>query len=212
MSSVSAHVSAVPNHQTLRNTPLSTRYNVACFGSFGYEFNLADLPGSELAAIKDQVAQYKQWRDVLQNGAFYRLESGNIHKWICVSRDRRRAVALFMQELAVPNMQQERFRAEGLDPDLYYHLYSLPHDVDIRQFGDLVNTVAPIHIKQNSLAHNAIARFYKMKGEEEDMAVSGAVLMNAGVSLAPAYGGTGFNDQTRCFSDYTSRLYFIEAI
>ncbi len=212
MSSVSAHVSAVPNHQTLRNTPLSTRYNVACFGSFGYELNLADLPGSERAAIKDQVAQYKQWRDVLQNGTFYRLESGNIHKWICVSLDRRRAVALFMQELAVPNMQQERFRAEGLDPDLYYHLYSLPHDVDIRQFGDLVNTVAPIHIKQNSLAHNAIARFYKMKGEEEDMAVSGAVLMNAGVSLAPAYGGTGFNDQTRCFSDYTSRLYFIEAI
>jgi len=212
MSTVSAHVSSVPNHQTLRNTPLSTRYNVACFGSLGYELNLADLPGAELVAIKDQVAQYKKWRDVLQYGSFYRLESGNIHKWICVSQDRRRAVAMLLQEQAVPNMQQESFRAVGLDPDLHYHLYSLPHNVDIKQFGDLVNTVAPVHIKQNSIAHNTIARFYKMKGEEEDLTVSGAVLMNAGVSLAPAYGGTGFNDQTRCFSDYSSRLYFIEAI
>ena len=32
MSTVSAHVSACPNHQTLRVTPLATRFNVAAFG------------------------------------------------------------------------------------------------------------------------------------------------------------------------------------
>ena len=43
LSAVSAHVSACPNHQTLRNTPLETRFQVACFGSFGYECNLCDM-------------------------------------------------------------------------------------------------------------------------------------------------------------------------
>ena len=37
MSVVSAHVSASPNHQTLRSTPLDTRFNVAAFGILGYE-------------------------------------------------------------------------------------------------------------------------------------------------------------------------------
>ena len=39
MSTVSAHVSACPNHQTHRVTPLNTRFNVAAFGVFGYECN-----------------------------------------------------------------------------------------------------------------------------------------------------------------------------
>ena len=36
-------------------------------------------------------------------------------------------------------------------------------------------------------------------------------MMNAGVKLAPAFAGTGFNEKTRVFSDFASRLYFIEA-
>ncbi|MBP5453887.1 MAG: alpha-galactosidase, partial [Lachnospiraceae bacterium] len=32
LSTVGAHVSACPNHQTLRNTPIETRFNVAAFG------------------------------------------------------------------------------------------------------------------------------------------------------------------------------------
>ena len=40
MSTMGAHVSAGPNHQTLRNTPIETRFNVAIFGIFGYECNL----------------------------------------------------------------------------------------------------------------------------------------------------------------------------
>ena len=35
--SMGAHVSATPNHQLFRDTPLDTRGNVAYFGAFGYE-------------------------------------------------------------------------------------------------------------------------------------------------------------------------------
>lgn len=43
MSVISAHVSGCPNHQTLRTTPLETRFAVAAFGLLGYECNFCDL-------------------------------------------------------------------------------------------------------------------------------------------------------------------------
>ncbi len=212
MNAVTAHVSACPNHQTLRETPLSTRFGVAAFGVLGYEMNLADSSRQELETIRQQITLYKQWRDVLQFGDFYRLEQGGNHKWICVSRDRKRAVGLYLQTLARPNHPGGVFRAAGLDPARRYRFYSLPGAVDLREFGDLLNTVAPVHIKQDSLAHNVLAKFMPLSLETEDMTVSGTVLMESGVQLAPAYGGTGFNDKTRHFPDFASRLYFMEAV
>ena len=76
MSVVTAHVSACPNHQTLRMTPLATRFNVAAFGVLGYECNLCDMKKEEVAEIKEQIALYKKWREVLQFGTFYRGRSG----------------------------------------------------------------------------------------------------------------------------------------
>jgi len=212
LSTVGAHISASPNHQTLRKTPLATRFAVAAFGVLGVECNLPDLPAASREAIRDQLALYKQWRDVLQFGSFYRLQSGNVHKWICVSEDRRRAVGMVLRELAEANAQYEDLRAAGLDPLLRYRFYSLPHRVDLKDFGDLVNTVSPVHIKQDSLAHNMVARFVNLAGEQEDCVVSGAALMAGGVRLAPAYGGTGFNERTRVFPDFSARLYFMEAV
>ena len=40
ISAVGSHVSAVPNHQTGRITPVETRGTVAMAGSFGYELDL----------------------------------------------------------------------------------------------------------------------------------------------------------------------------
>ena len=77
-------------------------------------------------------------------------------------------------------------------------------------FGDLVNTVSPVHIRQGSAAHELIAKFVKVDGEEEKYTCYGDLLMNAGVRLSPAFGGTGLNDKVRQFSDYASRLYFME--
>jgi alpha-galactosidase len=42
-SAVGAHVSACPNHQTARISPLKTRGNVAMAGTFGYELDLTKL-------------------------------------------------------------------------------------------------------------------------------------------------------------------------
>jgi alpha-galactosidase len=210
MNVVGAHVSACPNHQTLRTTPLSTRFAVAAFGAFGYECNLCDMKKEDLDEIRAQIELYKEWRDTLQTGRFYRGRNGNIHEWTCVSRDKTAAVGMIMQELVRPNTHFEQYTAKGLDPDKMYHLYNRDLRYNIKAFGDLVNTATPVHIKQDSIVHNVIARFVTMPGEKEDYTVSGSLLMNGGLKLKQAFAANGYNDQTRFFQDFGSRLYFMK--
>ena len=59
--SMGSHVSAVPNHQMLRNTPLATRANVAYFGTFGYELGLNLLEDEEIKQVKAQIEFMKKY-------------------------------------------------------------------------------------------------------------------------------------------------------
>ena len=221
MSVVSAHVSACPNHQTLRVTPLETRFHVAAFGVLGYECNLCDMTREERDAIKGQIALYKKWREVLQTGRFYRGRSRNASKvldysseriteWTCVSKDKKRAVGFIMQNLCIPNVHYDYYKAKGLDEEKWYHFTNRYLKFNIKDFGDLVNTISPIHIKQDSILHNVIAKFVKLDGEVEEAFAYGDLLMNHGVKLKQAFGGTGFNKEVRTFQDFDSRIYFME--
>ena len=217
MNTVASHVSSVPNHQTLRITPLATRFAVAAFGVCGLECNLADMPKNTCAKIAGMVGIYKVWREVLQKGNFYRQNGdlynvgARIHEWTCVSGDKTKAVGLVLQELVTPNNPYLVYRPRGLDPEKNYRFYNRIEKHDLRRFGDLVNTVAPIHVKQDSFLHRMIARFYKMPGEKEDLVIRGSVLMEAGINLSPAFAGTGYNEEVRYFQDFSARLYFMEA-
>ena len=176
-------------------------------------------------AVKAQIALYKEWRKVLQTGSFYRgrnfsdqgstgslsgPQTGNIQEWTCVSEDREKAVGFLMQKLVSPNTQFEYYRPNGLNPEARYHFYNRSLKYNVKEFGDLVNTVAPVHIRQDSVAHNLIAKFVKMDGEAEDFCAYGDALMYAGVKLKQAFGGTGYNEQIRHFPDFASRMYFME--
>lgn len=227
MSVVSAHVSSCPNHQTLRITPLETRFHVACFGICGYECNFCDMRKEELDAVKEQIDLYKQWRKVLQTGTFYRGRSfadseygagsclgrteGNVTEWTCVSADRTEAVGFLMHKLVAPNTQFEYYTAKGLNPELRYHFYNRALKYDVREFGDLVNTVSPIHIRQDSLMHRTVAKFVQMDGETEDCYSYGDTLMHGGVRLKQAFAATGYSGEVRHFPDFASRIYFMKA-
>jgi alpha-galactosidase len=78
--------------------------------------------------------------------------------------------------------------------------------------GSLVNTMAPIHIKQDSLVHSVVSKFIQIDGEIEDYTVMGAVLNNVGVKLAQSYAGTGFGTNTALYQDFDARVYLIEEI
>lgn len=210
MNCVSAHISDCPNHQTLRVTPLETRFNVASFGVLGYECNLCDMSKEELNIIKIQVELYKTLRKTMQYGDFYRQRSGNVYQWTVVSKDKKQAVGTVVQKLVSPNTQTEYYNAAGLEEDKNYHFYGLSKKYNIKEFGNLINTVAPFHVKQDSFMHNMIAKFVTMPGESEDYIIDGSTLNNAGVMLKQAFSGTGYNDNTRHFQDFSSRLYIMD--
>ena len=90
ISTMGAHVSAVPNHQTGRMTPLRTRGDVAMSGNFGYELDLTQFTDAENEEVKRQVSLVKEVRELVQFGTFYRLLSpfeGNETAWMFVSKD-----------------------------------------------------------------------------------------------------------------------------
>lgn len=131
LSSMAAHVSAVPNHQVGRVTPLATRAAVAFFGVFGYELDPTLLSAAERTEVADQVAFYKRWRELFQRGRFVRLLSpfeGDREEaaWMAVGPDRRSAIVAHYRILSRPNPGPELLRLRGLDPDAVYRVSVWP--------------------------------------------------------------------------------------
>lgn len=118
-----SHVSAVPNHQTGRVTPIQTRGAVAMSGCFGYELDLNRLPEEDLEAVRGQVKRVKQLRNTLLYGDFHRLLSpyqGNETAWITVSKDKREAVLMLVRAQAGSNELPTLLRLRGLDASACY--------------------------------------------------------------------------------------------
>lgn len=120
-----SHVSAVPNHQTGRITPITTRANVAMSGCFGFELDLNNLPEEELAEVERQIARVKTVRTTLLYGDFHRLLSpyeGNDTAWITVAKDKHEAVFMLTRSQALANEMPPVVRLRGLDPAASYRV------------------------------------------------------------------------------------------
>ncbi|QDH20687.1 alpha-galactosidase [Saccharibacillus brassicae] len=125
VSSIGAHVSAVPNHQVGRTTPLEFRGDVAMSGNFGYELDLTAFTGEEKAIVRQQVARYKQIRGLVQQGDLYRLKSpfeGDESAWMFVSENKREGLVYAFRTKAVPNGPLRTLRLAGLDPEAEYEV------------------------------------------------------------------------------------------
>lgn len=122
---IGAHVSAVPNHQLGRVTPLETRANVAFYGAFGYELDINKLSEEEIEQVKEQISYYKKHRKLFQQGLFYRLLSpfeGNETAWIVVNEDKSEAIATFFQTMNCANGSWLKVKMAGLDEDTLYQV------------------------------------------------------------------------------------------
>ena len=122
-SCMGAHVSAVPNHQTGRSTPLETRAAVAMTGTYGYELDLTKLPQEEIDQMRELNAKVRSVQKLLFYGTFYRLKSpykGNDCAWMSVSEDKREAVFTHVNAQAFPHTRPMPVRLAGLDPNLDY--------------------------------------------------------------------------------------------
>ena len=123
ISTVGAHVSAVPNHQIGRTSSLSMRGTVAMNGAFGYELDLSKLSDYELDEMKKQVEFYKKYRELIFNGDYYRLLDPHTTRhsaWMYVSPDKEKALAYYVVKTARPSNELKMLKLKGLDDKALY--------------------------------------------------------------------------------------------
>jgi alpha-galactosidase len=130
-----AHVSAVPNHQVGRETSIDTRAAVAFFGNLGYELDPRRLDEVEHERVSQQIAWYKERRQLLHQGRFHRLVSpfegdGNETAWMTVADDRRRALVGWYRTLSHALPGPSLLPLRGLDPATRYSVTIWPEADD----------------------------------------------------------------------------------
>ena len=204
-STMGAHVSAIPNAQTMREVPLTTRFAVSAFGLLGYELDLTILTETEKKEIAEQIKWYKEHRKTLQYGQFVRGMTDAAHEsFAVVSDDQNTAVSGVFRRVLRAASGYEKMRVPGLDHSSAY---------------TAVSRHAVLPIASGSHLYQAA----KMAGtlcEEEDgscgavlpamhMKCSGSAL-NYGIQLNTVYNGSGYNKDIRVPQDFGAELFFIE--
>lgn len=209
-STMGAHVSMAPHQQTLRDTPISTRFNVSCFGCLGYELNLKHLSPKEKEEIKEQIAFYKKYRSLFQYGVFSRVESARERKtmWQCVSPDGEQAALGFFQTIQHAAEGYDYIRVSGLDAEALYQVQTKEQYIYIKRFGELMKHVLPVDLNPDGVVLRTLNKHYTLKDCVEAYEADGAML-EAGILLNNQFIGTGYNDKTRLLGDFGSSLYLI---
>lgn len=172
--SMGSHVSAAPNHQTLRSTSIETRANTAYFGTFGYELNPLELSDEERNQIKHQVQFYKTHRNLVRDGDFYRLQSPfeqNETAWMIVSKDKKEALVGYYKVLATPTSKKHQVLSlKGLDESISY---SVNGTEEVHYGDELMFRGLPLSTEFNGVNRNTAERggdyqsiVYYLKGTE----------------------------------------------
>ncbi len=210
-STMGAHVSAAPHQQTLRDTPLSTRFNVAAFGVLGYELELKYMTKAELKELRDQIAFYKKHRKTLQYGRFYRFDEHKANKlhWQVSSKDGKEHVVGCFQKLCTASEGYDMLSVHGLEPSARYHLVCKRQSLFVKRLGGLVKHVMPLELDPDGFVLRTANKFFTMPDGAEDFVASGAALMS-GVGLNNQFLGTGYNERLHMLGDFGSALYTIK--
>ena len=205
ISTMGAHLSMAPHQQTLRDTPLFTRFAVAAFGAFGLELDPSDLKPVERKTVASLLEQYRKIRKTCQFGRFSRIETGNrnIVQW--QAQDEEKTVILRVKTMVPAAQRNDYLTVTGLKPDALYHLKEIGNPLFLHRFGGLMKHILPIKLKPNGFILRTVDKYMKMDDFAESYTASGAQLM-AGIRLHRSFIGTGFSDKMHMQGDYSAIL------
>ncbi len=200
LSVLGCHVSSIPNHQTLRETPLATRYEVAALGILGYELDLEKLREDELFDIREQICHYKSMREWTLGADLLRIRTGEGGHWslMAISPDKRHAAIMTMQELLQPGSPIYVLKTRGLKEDGLYHFASRPAMLNIK----------PLSGRFTSFSSDV--PFVRMPRETESYTLYGSLLNHGGIRLKSDFNGHNLDEDTRCYIDYSTRFYHLD--
>lgn len=166
-----AHVSACPNHQTGRTTPIDTRAVVAMSGTFGYELDLGKLKRAECTAVKNQIKRFKRLNDLIRTGDYYRLtdpaENAYFTAWQFAAEDGSEALLNLVVTHPQANPLPIHLCFRGLEEDAVYELDGIDY------FGSQYT-----HDGGNAIED----------GIHKGMRFSGSTLLYAGLVLPQLFG------------------------
>lgn len=212
LSTMGAHVSASPHAQTLRHTPLGTRFAVSCFGCLGYELDLRELSPVEMREARRQIEFYKKHRMTLQYGRLYRFDLPDGREaFECVARDGAEAVTGHFRRLVHAAPAFEKLPADGLDAAALYEVESLPALLRISDFGGLIKHALPVKLRPGGAILRAADSLTGLRQNAERCTASGAALMD-GIRLQNLFSGTGYDKALRLPGDFGSEIYLITRV
>lgn len=168
LSTIGAHVSAVPNHQTGRITSLETRGYVAMAGTFGYELDITRMSVAEKDAVRRQVDIYHKYNHIVKEGDLYRIgdpfENRDYACWMVVSKDKKEALVTYIQTHALPGYfgASRKLRLKGLTEEALYETTVISVSAEVR----------------NEDVHSEGAQ--NSQKTYDSLTLSGSALMNAG--------------------------------
>jgi len=126
VSTMGSHVSAVPNHQTGRITPMEVRGIVAMSGTFGYELDLEKLSEEEKDMIKKQIQDFHKYYWLIQKGEYYRLtdelSESYYSAWEFLSEDKSEALLNIVVSDVHANPEIPFVKLCGLDENAKYKI------------------------------------------------------------------------------------------
>ena len=128
LSSMSCHVSDVPNHQTGRITSFETRAAIAHLGATGYELDASKFTDEDRERTKAEVDEYKSVSDLVLNGDLYRVDdpfTSNFFTVCVVSKDKSEAEMIAYRRIGSVNNAVHKVKAMGLDGDKTYFVTEL---------------------------------------------------------------------------------------
>ncbi|WP_125769111.1 alpha-galactosidase [Lapidilactobacillus wuchangensis] len=120
-----AQISDVPNQQVGRLTPFKTRLDVAQSANFGVMLDLQEQTPENIQLLTERIAWYKEHRQLLQFGRFYRLLSpfkGDYAAWEFVAPSQDEAVLFFFQILNHASKPMKSVKIVGLKPEQLYQV------------------------------------------------------------------------------------------
>lgn len=211
LSTFGAHVSMAPHQQTLRNTPLSTRFNVAAFGCLGYELDLKLLSLVENKEVKEQIAFYKEHRETFQYGIFSRNDTIKENKilWQVRNPNSRKAIAGFYQTLVQAAEAGDTIVIKELDPNAGYVMTTKRQNLYLERFGGLIKHALPVRLNPKGAILRTANQVYSLKDCVETYHGSGRIFA-LGIPLNDQFMGTGYHEEVRMLGDFGSNLYIVK--
>jgi alpha-galactosidase len=121
-------------------------------------------------------------------------------------------LVLYFQTLNTPNGKSDLLRIPTVDTDAIYAVTPRKERINLKMFGDLINRISPIRMKDGSVVDRVVTSSVALDSELEYYIVPGDLLAYAGIKLNQQFTGTGYDKETRVLGDFGSRIYHIKKI